>query len=133
MQGRESESRLPEPGSFVEEFWDWVAVALFLLISVDLLTTIFAVKVVGISFESNPVMRSLLVKSTPVIIGVHLAAVLLAVLFFYGLKTVLVQAPPKYKKTIKVLTELYLGLLVGVGLFVLANNLSVIVLGGSLL
>ncbi len=41
----------------MEEYWDWVAVALFLLVTVDMLTTMFAAAALGPVAEANPLMR----------------------------------------------------------------------------
>jgi hypothetical protein len=37
----------------IEEYWDWVAVALFLLVGVELLTTLAAARVVGLGVLAN--------------------------------------------------------------------------------
>ena len=116
----------------VEEYWDWVAVGLFLMVTVDLLTSLYAAEVVGIEHESNPVMRYLLSRSVGVVALAHIAAVVLVSYFFYALFEVL-----KYRsgdgRWSRIVLELYIGLFVASGLFVFANNLTVVVLGDSLL
>lgn len=82
-----------------------MGVVLFLPLTVDMLTSIYAAGAAGVSAESNPLMRYLLSQSVPVIAGAHVGTSL----------------------------KLYLGLLLAAGLVVFANNLSVIVLNRSLL
>jgi hypothetical protein len=115
------------------DYWDWVAVALFLLITVDLLTTLYAVKTLGLGAESNPVMAWLLVQPLGFVVAVNLLAVVLATVFFYGIYETVTWTPEPYDRYYAVWVELWLGGLIAVGLFVFANNLSAIVLGSSLL
>jgi hypothetical protein len=116
-----------------DEYWDWVAVALFLLVSVDLLTTLLAAARYGTGPESNPLVAWLVAQPLVVIVGVNLLAVLLAVAFFYGLAETLARTPAPYSRWYAVAVEAFLGSLVAAGLFVYANNLAAIVLGASLL
>lgn len=115
-----------------DEYWDWVAVSLFLLVTVDLLTSMYAAEAVGLSHESNPVMAYLLSQSLVFVVVAHVAVVLVAAVMFYGLYAV-AQRGSGREGTAWLCLEAYLGLLVVTGLFVFANNLSVIVLGDSLL
>mgnify|MGYP006274702443 FL=1 len=62
----------------VEEYWGWGAATLFLLISVDLLTTMYAAAVAGPASEANPLTRWALGQSLAVLVGVNLCAVVLA-------------------------------------------------------
>jgi hypothetical protein len=116
----------------LEEYWDWVAVALFLLVTLDLLTSLYAAHAVGLEHESNPLMAWLLGQSLPVIVAIHLGAVVLAAVFFHGLIELLRQTSPTYRRPMMRGLEVYLGLLVAAGLFLFANNLSVIVFQRSL-
>lgn len=117
----------------IGEYWDWVAVGLFLLLTVDLLTSLFAMSVVGVEHEANPLMAWLLTQSLPMIVGVHIAAAVLEVIFFYGLFELLRGARGLERKILVRGLEIYLGFLVTLGLFIFANNLSVIILQESLL
>mgnify|MGYP000283047916 CR=1 FL=1 len=119
--------------SRIEEYWDWIAVALFLLLAVDLLTTLAAARVVGRGAESNPLMRWLLGRSTLVVVGAHLVVVVLVTGFFRLLVGRLRRTPPPADHYFALLIEAWLGVLVAVGLAVFANNFAVIVLGRSLL
>ncbi|AEN06236.1 hypothetical protein [Halolamina sp.] len=116
----------------VTEYWEWVAVALFLLLSVDLLTSLFAAAAVGVGAEANPLMAYLLAQPLEVLLGVHLGVTVLAVGFFDGLMRTYVATPARFRRPYGYLIELWLGLLLAVGLSVFANNLSVIVLGAGL-
>ena len=120
------------PRAFLEEYWDWVAVALFLLITVDMLTTMFAAAVLGPGAEANPLVRWALEQGTSTLVLVNVLAVVLAVGFFYALRELLGQSPARYRRPFSVLVEAWLGLLVFLGLTVLANNLSAVSLGVSL-
>lgn len=118
--------------SRVHEYWSWIAVVLFLLITVDMLTTIFAAAVRGPAAEANPLVRWTLRRGIVVLVAVNLATVVLAVGFFYVLLEMLRRTPPAYERAFALLIEVWLGLLLFAGLAVFANNLSVIVLGNSL-
>lgn len=117
----------------VREYWDWIAVALFLLITVDMLTTIFAAAELGASAEANPLMRWALRQGLGVLVAVNVGAVVLAVTLFYGMVEMLRHTPARLQRPFALVIEVWLGLLVFAGLAVLANNLSVLVLGASLL
>ena len=117
----------------IEEYWHWITVALFLLVTVDLLTTIYAASVVGIGAESNPVTRWLVGQGPVALVGVNLAAVVLVVVLFYGLMELVRVTPERIQAPFLRLIELWLGVLLAAGLAVFANNLAVIVVGRSLL
>lgn len=124
---------LTRPENRMQEYWDWVAVALFLLLTVDLLTSLFAAEVVGLEHEQNPLMVWLLSQPMPVLIGVHIAAAVLASAGFWLLFRLVEHSEGLPGRVLQFLTEVYLGLLVAAGLVVFANNLSVIILGSNLL
>lgn len=120
-----SERRIPE-------YWSWIAVALFLLVTVDLLTSMYAAEVVGVAAESNPFMQWLLQQDLPILVGTNLLAVTLVAVCFAGVMATLRRTPDPYARYFAFGIELWLGFLLAVGLFVFANNLSVIVYGTSL-
>lgn len=130
---RQDSERDRDLDGWIEAYWGWAGVAAFLLLSVDLLTSLGAAAAVGVEHESNPLMAWLLVQPTAVLIGVHLAAALLILLLLYGLQELVREAPDSQQRFLMLSAEAFLGLLVAAGLFLLANNLSVIVLGRSLL
>lgn len=115
------------------EYWDWLAVALFLLLAVDTLTTYAAARVVGVESEANPIMQWALGEGLWVVLAINLAALVLCVLLFALLTGRIEVAPAPFDRYIALLVEVWLGLLLAVGLALFANNLSVIVFGQSLL
>jgi hypothetical protein len=117
----------------VEEYWDWFAVALFLLITVDLLTTIGATSRYGLRAEINPIVVWLFRRGLLAVVVAHLAVTVLAVTAFAALVRTLNSVSSPYDIYLEYAIEVWLGLLMVTGLVVFANNLSVIVLGGSLL
>ena len=116
-----------------ERYWDWFAVALFLLLTVDLLMTMGATIVYGLDAEANPLMRWVLAQGLLTIVVTHLLVLLLAVAGFGLLIRHGQSLQGRRERRFRLSTELWLGLLVAGGLLVYANNLAVIVLGGSLL
>ena len=123
---------MTEPDPEVSEKAAWTAVALFLLVSLDLLTSLSAAAVVGVDREVNPLMAWLLSGSFAVLVGVHLAVLVVAGTLFYGLAELVRTTPPRYRRPFQVVIEAFLGLLVAAGLFLLANNVAVVVRGSSL-
>lgn len=117
----------------VEEYWGWATAALFLLVTVDLLTTMYAAAAVGPASEANPLVRWALGRSVWALVGVNLGAVVLATLVFRGLMETYRRTPARLRPYYGAVIEAWLGALVAVGLGVFANNLAVIVLGASLL
>ena len=116
----------------VREYWDWLAVALFVLISVDMVTTVFAARAVGPVGESNPFVRWSLRRGPMAYAGINLAALILAVVLFDRIVALLRRTPARYERYFAAAIEVWLGILLAAGLAVFANNLSVIVYGRSL-
>ncbi|MFC7137234.1 hypothetical protein [Halobaculum litoreum] len=116
----------------VEEYWEWAAVALFLLVTVDLLTTMYAAAAVGRAAEANPLVRWALGRPLAVLVGINLAAVVLASVVFHGVIETYRVTPVRVRPYYGLVIEAWLGLLVASGLAIYANNLAVIVLGASL-
>lgn len=115
------------------DFWSWFAVALFVLITIDLLTTMGAAIEYGIEDEVNPVMRFLLAEGPWVTAGIHLLIVIVVTVAFSGVLSVVNRAPEPHRSRLEFAVEVWLGLLIAVGLFIFANNISAIILGDSLL
>lgn len=115
------------------EYWSWVAGALYLLLSVDLLSTLYAVGLHGPAAEANPYVRWALTQDVAVLVALNLLALALLVALFYGYLRLLVAARGVEARVMARGFELWVGCLVAAGLFVFANNLSVIVHGRSLL
>lgn len=123
----------PPGTSRIDEYWSWIAVALFLLITVDMLTTLFAAAELGPDAEANPLMEWALRQGILVLVAANVAAAVLVVAFFYAMLEMLRRSPPRLRTPFALTIEIYLGLLLFAGLALFANNLSVIVLGQSLL
>ncbi|MDZ7701067.1 MAG: DUF5658 family protein [Halobacteriales archaeon] len=118
---------------WIQEYWDWFAVALFVLITVDMITTMYAAWYVGPAGEANPLMRWALGQGMLVLTAVNLVATVLAVGVFYLLMESLKSIEPPYDRYARIGVEAWLGLLISAGLFVFANNLFLIFHGRSLL
>jgi len=117
----------------IEEYWEWFAVALFVLVTLDLVTTAGAVAKYGLDAEANPLFVWLIRQGPVALFGAHLVVVVLAAAAFAGVIHSLRQTAPPYDRYFAYFVEVWLGLLLAVGLFIIANNLSVVVLGNSLL
>jgi hypothetical protein len=115
------------------EYWSWVAWALFLLVTVDMLTTLFAASILGTAAEANPLIRWALGRGVVVLVAMNLLAVFVVVTFFYALVKMLERTPSQHQGHFSLVVELWLGLLIFAGLLVFANNLTAIFLGQSLL
>ncbi len=123
----------PQDEPLAGEYWSWVAVSLYLLFTVDLLTSLYATAAIGIEAEANPLMAWLLLQPLGVIVGVHLIAVVLAGLGFHWLQGILQRASTRRTRYFSIAVQIWLGGLISVGLLVFANNLSIIVHGRGLL
>lgn len=117
----------------VREYWSWIAVALFLLITVDMITTTYAAYRFGVVNESNPLVRWALVQGPAVFAGVNLLAVVLVTVLFDRVVELLGRTPEPYDRYLAAGIEAWLGGLLAAGLLVFANNLAVIFFGRSLL
>lgn len=117
----------------IREYWDWIAVALFLLVPVDTLMTLFAAREVGADAESNPVMAWLLEQGTSTLVVANLAAVVLVAVFFYGVVKMLERTPSEIRPYFARILEVWIAALLVAGFVVFANNLVVIVFGVSLI
>ena len=115
------------------EYWSWVAGALYLLLSVDLLLTLYAAGIHGPRAEANPYVQWALTQDPAVLVGLNLLALAVLAALFYGYIELLAAARGVEAWIMARSFELWVGCLVAAGLFVFANNLSVIVLGQSLL
>lgn len=123
-----STNRLP-----FREYWDWFAMALFLLITLDMISSRYAAVAAGHASEANPIMRWVLQQDVVVLTTVNLLAGFIAVGSFYFLMALLDSTHPPYDRYLAWLIEIWLGVLIAGGLFVFANNIAVIVHGRSLI
>lgn len=117
----------------VQEYWDWLAVALFILITIDMVTTLYAAELLGPGAESNPLIRWSLLQGMVVFAVVNILAVIVAVVLFDRVVDLLLNTPKRYENYFAAVIEAWLGGLLAAGLLVFANNLTVIFFGRSLI
>jgi len=115
------------------EYWSWTGVALYLLLPVDLLTTMYAAAVHGVMAESNPYVRWALASGPGPLVALNLVALVVSVTLVAAYLRLVRRSSGVEAWVMARSFECWVGSLVAVGLFVFANNLAVIVLGGSLL
>ena len=117
----------------LREYWSWTGVALYLLLTLDLLTTLYAAALYGPAAESNPFVRAVLTRGVFRLVTLNLAALALSVGLLAAYIRLLRRTRGLEAWFLARGFEAWLGGLIAAGLFVFANNLSVIVLGASLL
>jgi len=115
------------------EYWNWTGVALYLLLPVDLLTTLYAAALYGTRAEANPYVRSALENGPGRLVALNLAVLFVSVTLVAAYLRLLRRTSGVEAWVMARSFEVWLGTLIAVGLFVVTNNLAVIVLGGSLL
>lgn len=117
----------------VPEYWSWLAAAVFLLTTVDLLTTLSAGATVGFHAEANPLIRWVIRYDLTGLVLMNLTAIVLVALLFARVTHVLRETPTPTDRYLALAIEIWLGVLLATGLFVFANNLAVIVHAQSLI
>jgi len=117
----------------VRSYWLYFALGLFLLLVVDLFTTMIATTQYGLGVESNPLMRWLLTQGLFVVTLVHvLVAIAVVYLFHCVLESARGSSAP-LDRYLETLIQAWLGGMLAVGTFVVLNNLSAIFLRSSIL
>lgn len=117
----------------IAEYWDWLAAVLFVLLTVDMLTTFAAARVVGAQAEANPIMAWALGEGVWTVLAINLAVLVVTAALFAVLTGRIEVTPAPQDRYVGLAVEVWLGLMLAAGLALFANNLSVIVLGQSLL
>lgn len=117
----------------VSEYWNWIAVSLFLLTTVDMITTMYAVHLFGVVDEANPLIRWSLLEGPLIFASLNLLALVLVTVLFDQVMRMLAATPEPFDRYLAVLIEVWLGGLLAVGLLVFANNLMVIFFESSLI
>lgn len=107
-------------------WWGWFAASIFLLIPVDLLTTLVAVAEYGTAVEANPLMRWLLTQGLAEVVVANLVAVALAVFLFDTAIGAVRHAPLAYRETLVRGVSVWLGFVFVAGLALTGNNLLII-------
>lgn len=108
-------------------WWAWFTVALFLLVPVDLLTTLLAVAQHGIGVETNPLVRWLLHQGLVAVAAANLVAGLLAVGLFDVAVRAVDGASGRWRGALVHGVDAWVGLALVAGLALTANNLMVVV------
>lgn len=116
-----------------ESYWLWFAVALFLLLPVDMLTTAGAIARHGVAGEVNPIMQAAFQHGPVAVLGLNLAAVVLSTSGFRLVLVMFRRAPNWMHPYLNRWLQAWLGLLVLLGLFVAINNILALVAGETLL
>lgn len=111
----------------IKRWWRLFAIALFLLVPLDLLTTLLVVTKYGTVVEANPLMRWLLDQGLVVVTVVNVAVVVLVVALFHVAIDRLRQTPPAYHRTITRVVNVWVGVLLVAGTVLVTNNLVVLV------
>lgn len=115
----------------LERDWRRFAVVLFVLLTLDMLTTMYAVAAVGPAGEANPLIRWTIERGLVTYTAVNLAAAALAAVGFAALLRFLRSTPAPYDRYFELGVRVWLGALLAAGLLVFANNVAVIALGRS--
>lgn len=116
----------------VRRWWGWFAVALFLLIPLDLLTTLIVVAEHGTAVEANPIVRWLLRQGLLAVTVVNLVVVALAVTLFHVAVERFRRAAPPNPRPFVLFVNLWIGGLIAVGAGIVANNILAVVRYGLL-
>lgn len=111
----------------VRQWWVLFGVALFLLVPLDLLTTLIAVATYGITVEANPVMRWLLQRGLLVTTVVNLIVVGVAVAMFHLAVERIRDVPPAERRVLAVGVDIWIAILIVGGGALVLNNLLIIV------
>lgn len=119
--------RAVELNGRVDQWWFWFAVALFLLLPLDLFTTLLAVGTYGIGVEANPIMRWLLQQGLVAVTIANLVVVGFVVYLFHVAIDRIQRVPPAYRSMVDPAISAWIGFLILAGLVLVANNLLVLV------
>jgi len=103
-------------------WWGAFAVALFLLVPADLLTTLASVAVHGASVEANPLMRALIEHGLVAVTAANVLVVVVAVVAFDRAVDDGIQAAAPERRRLATGLELWLAVLLVGGVALVANN-----------
>lgn len=110
----------------VKRWWIGFAAALFLLVPVDLLTTLAVVDEHGIAVEVNPIMRWLLAQGALLLVLAHLAVVVAAVWSFHVAVGAIQRTSVSSRPSFAYGVDIWLTLILAAGAVIVANNLLVL-------
>lgn len=89
-----------------EEYWTWIAGVLFLVITLDLFTTLYAAALYGVAAESNPVVAFLLERGLVELVLANLGATVLVVVLFDHILSLIRETVPPFDRLLAVLLEI---------------------------
>lgn len=113
-----------------KSYWTWFGVSLFLLFPLDIITTKIAMSIYGKGKEMNPIITKLFESGgIELVVLAHIVILTVAIGIFCGLIHSLKNADNSYTYA---LFEVWLGLIVSFGVFVILNNTLIILLDFSL-
>lgn len=110
----------------IADWWKWFTMALFLLVPVDLVSTLVAIAKYGAGVEANPIMEWLLAQGLAPVVVVNLVVVGLAVLLFDTAIDAVRTAPASYRTQLVFGFNLWIGFVFAAGVVLTANNVLVI-------
>lgn len=116
-----------ERGSNVNQWWFWFAVALFLLLPLDLLTTLLAVSKHGLVVEMNPIMQWLLSRGIVAVTVAHLVVTAVVVWLFHAALGWRERAEPSHRRLFTDVMRVWIATLILAGLVVVSNNVLALV------
>lgn len=111
----------------VERRWFWFAIALFLLLPLDLFTTLIAVGRYGIAVEANPIMRWLLQQGLVAVTAANLVVVGCVVYLFHAALNRIQHVQPSHRHAFIRLVDVWIGLLIIAGIVLVTNNMLTLV------
>lgn len=110
---------------YITAWWVLFAAALFMLLPLDLLTTLVVVWEYGVIVEANPIMRRLLDQGLFAVTVANLLAAVLVVVMFQTVIGQFRQASSSDRRLLVPVVTTWVVLLNLAGVVVVANNLSV--------
>jgi hypothetical protein len=115
------------------EYWSWAGGALFVLLSIVPMTAMAAASQSGLYAGLAPAMEWALGQGVVVFALLQVLTAVVALLLFHGLITTIERANPPYDQLFALTFEIWVGLLISVGLFLFANNVTFLMYGATLL
>lgn len=119
--------------SRLRTYRSWAALALFLLIPLDMVTTALAVRQFGIEATANPVVTLLLEQGWFVFLGAQVLGVAVVGAILALVLAVIKHTSDPLQGQLALVFEVWIGAMVSLGLFLFVNNFAAIVFQTSLL
>ena len=110
----------------IDQWWVLFTVALFLLLPLDLLTTLAAVSQYGLVVEANPIKRWILEQGILAVTVVNLFVLVAVVLLFDWALGIFRRTSPEHQAKLVLVTHIWMVLLLVAGIVVVTNNALVV-------